>query len=64
MENNATDNEMRNMFWIGKEEKGWSLVIWDEDGEERKKQFRTKFMLDFCVLSLTAKGYRELKDPI
>lgn len=64
MENNATDNKMRNMFWIGKENKGWSLTVWDEDGEERRKTFSTKFMLSVCIINLMAKGYRELKDPI
>lgn len=62
MEKNV--NKMRNRFWIGRNGKEWSLAVWDEDGEERRKTFLTKFMLRFCVINLTAKGYRELKDPV
>lgn len=56
--------KMRNRFWIGRDSDGWKLVIWDGDGEERVKRFATKFMLSFCVINLTAKGYTELKDPL
>lgn len=64
MEKNVNKTKMRNRFWIGREGNKWSLTIWDDDGEKRKKVFSTKFMLSICAINLTAKGYRELKDPI
>lgn len=64
MEKNVNKNKTRNRFWIGRDGKNWSLTIWDDDGEKRKKVFSTKFMLSICAINLTAKGYRELKDPI
>lgn len=56
--------KIRNRFWIGKVSEGWKLVIWDDEGEERSKRFNSKFIMNFCVCNLKAKGYTELKDPL
>lgn len=64
MEKNVDKTKMRNRFWIGRRGNGWSLTVWDEDGEERRRTFPIKFTLSIRVIGLTAKGYRKLKDPI